>query len=157
MSFRNWSPVRHRGHDWFNSSILTGAPQAASYVLRAEREISCYVRLFPPQFAISEWALLTRTVHADRITQEVVHLDGCQAFPCQFGGERRHGSGERASDKAGPRTKTALVVTELVVVATFVREADHAFRGAEIHPVCRQQPQKLIVQAVGVRDGCGQK
>jgi hypothetical protein len=34
-------------------------------------------------------------------------------------------------------------VTELVVVATFVTQADHAFRGAEIHPICRQQTQKL--------------
>ena len=92
-----------------------------------------------------------RAVHADGVEQERPYLRTRQTLTFQFGGKLQLGGAERAWHRAEVKGKSSRA-RKAVVITSFVRKGDQLVWWAGGNSVPRQQPQKLIILRVGVRN-----
>jgi hypothetical protein len=92
-----------------------------------------------------------RAVHADGVQQERPYLRTRHTLTFQVGGKLQHGAAERAWLRAEVKGED-LGARKTVVVAPSMRKRDQLVRRAGGNSVPRQQPQKLVILRVSVRD-----
>jgi hypothetical protein len=98
-------------------------------------------------------ALRVRTVHGDGVLHEVIRLGRRQSQPGQPALKRIHGGGEGTLHDAKLRHHTA-IVTEDVVVAALMRNADQLLRVIGGNPIPGQEAEELVIRTIGVRGRC---
>lgn len=99
------------------------------------------------------YPLRTGAVDGDGIAHKLHRLIRCQALRLQFDTDLRDGDVELAGLAAEAKVVPALA-RKTISVAPLVPDSDHLISWAGVQSVVRQQPQKLVVRGVSVRDGC---